>query len=99
MGDGALDKVRREVWWEAHAEAVQASKAKAETIKNSAYAPGKAPDHLKETQQPRIAMIAEEQQQALPYEGDPTSFSQDQRYQRSRDRARARPVAGVGKSQ
>ena len=78
----ALDEVRREVWREAHAEAVQAAKAhprgkgrpkaddrdakivaaakaKAEAIKNSAFALGKAPEHLTENQQTRIAMIAE----------------------------------------
>jgi len=78
----ALDEVHREVWREAHAEAVQAAKAhprgkgrpkaddhdakivaaaraKAEAIKNSAFALGKAPEHLTENQQTRIAMIAE----------------------------------------
>ena len=78
----ALDEVRREVWREAHAEAVQAAKAhprgkgrpksddqdakivaaakaRADAIKNSALALGKAPDHLTEAQQIRIAMIAE----------------------------------------
>ena len=69
----ALDEVRREVWREAHAEAMQAAKAhprgkgrpktddhdakivaaaraKAEAIKNSAFALGKAPEHLTENQ-------------------------------------------------
>jgi len=78
----ALDEVRREVWREAHAEAVQTAKthprgkgrpkaddpgakivaavrARAEAIKNSAFALGKAPEHLTENQQTRIAMIAE----------------------------------------
>ena len=78
----ALDEVRREVWREAHAQALQAAKdhprgkgrpkaddtearivaaarAKAEEIKNSAYALGKAPEHLTDSQQAKIAMIAE----------------------------------------
>ena len=78
----ALDEVRREVWREAHAEAVQAAKmhprgkgrpkaddpgaktvaaakARAEAIRDSAFALGKAPEHLTENQQTRIAMIAE----------------------------------------
>ena len=38
---------------------VKAAKAKAEEIKNSAYALGKAPEHLTEQQQTRISMIAE----------------------------------------
>lgn len=77
----ALDDVRREVWREAHSEAVQlakahpgkkgrpkaddaeaavvkAARAKAEGIKNSAYALGKAPEHLTENQQAKVAMIA-----------------------------------------
>ena len=87
-GDGArwitdcVNEVRREVWREAHAEAVQAAKAhprgkgrpkandrdahvvaaakaKAEEIKHSAFALGKAPEHLTEKQQVQIAMIAE----------------------------------------
>lgn len=36
-----------------------AAKAKADEIKNSAYALGKAPEHLTENQQTRIALIAE----------------------------------------
>ena len=78
----ALDEVRREVWREAHDEAVQAAKAhprgkgrptaddkearivaaakaKADEIKNSAFALGKAPEHLTESQRAKIAMIAE----------------------------------------
>lgn len=78
----ALDEVRREVWREAHSEAMQlakeyprrkgrpkaddaesaiikAARAKAEEIKNSAYALGKAPEHLTESQQAKMAMIAE----------------------------------------
>ena len=78
----ALDEVRREVWREAHTEAVQAAKAhprgkgrtkaddhdakivaaakaRAEAIRNSAFALGKAPEHLTESQQTRIAMIAQ----------------------------------------
>ena len=38
---------------------VKAAKAKAEEIKNSAYALGKAPEHLTENQQTKVAMIAE----------------------------------------
>lgn len=38
---------------------VKAARAKADEIKNSAYALGKAPEHLTENQQTRIAMIAE----------------------------------------
>ena len=38
---------------------VKAAKAKAEEIKNSAYALGKAPEHLTENQQAKVAMIAE----------------------------------------
>lgn len=41
------------------AKIVAAAKAKAEAIKNSAFALGKAPEHLTENQQTRIAMIAE----------------------------------------
>lgn len=37
---------------------VRAAKAKAEEIKNSAYALGKAPEHLTENQQAKVAMIA-----------------------------------------
>ena len=78
----ALDEVRREVWREAHNEAVEiakahprkkgrpkaddtentiinAAKAKADQIKSSAYALGKAPEHLTENQQAKVAMIAE----------------------------------------
>lgn len=77
----ALDEVRREVWREAHAHAVQlvrehprgkgrpnandkdaqlvaAAKSKAEEIKNSAFALGKAPENLTEKQKFRIEMIA-----------------------------------------
>lgn len=38
---------------------VKAAKAKAEEIKNSAYALGKAPEHLTESQRAKVAMIAE----------------------------------------
>ena len=38
---------------------LRAAKAKAEEIKNSAYALGKAPEHLTEKQQIRMTMIAE----------------------------------------
>ena len=38
---------------------VKAAKAKAEEIKNSAYALGKAPEHLTENQQAKVALIAE----------------------------------------
>ena len=38
---------------------VKAAKAKAEEIKNSAYALGKAPGHLTENQRAKVAMIAE----------------------------------------
>lgn len=38
---------------------VKAAKSKAEEIKNSAYALGKAPEHLTENQQAKVAMIAE----------------------------------------
>ncbi|WP_455056635.1 ISL3 family transposase [Jutongia sp.] len=38
---------------------VKVAKAKAEEIKNSAYALGKAPEHLTENQQTKVAMIAE----------------------------------------
>lgn len=38
---------------------VKAARAKAEEIKNSAYALGKAPEHLTENQQAKVAMIAE----------------------------------------
>ena len=78
----ALDGVRREVWREAHTEAVRAAKtyprgkgrpkaddpgakivaaakARAEAIRDAAYALGKAPEHLTENRQTRIAMIAE----------------------------------------
>ena len=63
----ALDEVRREVWREAYSEAVQLAKKhprgkgrpKAEEIKNSTYALGKAPEHLTENQQSKVAMIAE----------------------------------------
>lgn len=44
---------------DSHAEAVKAAKAKADEIKNSAYALGKAPEHLTESQRARVAMIAE----------------------------------------
>lgn len=42
---------------------VKAAKAKAEEIKNSAYALGKAPEHLTENQQTKVAMIAENNSQ------------------------------------
>lgn len=77
----ALDKVRREIWREAYAEAqqlaqehsrksgrpkkddpvaakIKSAKARADEIKNSAYALGKAPEHLTEKQQLRLEMIA-----------------------------------------
>ena len=38
---------------------VKAAKAKADEIKNSAYALGKAPEHLTKNQQAKVAMIAE----------------------------------------
>lgn len=38
---------------------VNAAKAKADAIKNSAYALGKAPEHLTENQRAKVAMIAE----------------------------------------
>ena len=38
---------------------INAAKAKADEIKNSAYALGKAPEHLTESQQAKVAMIAE----------------------------------------
>ena len=38
---------------------INAAKAKADEIKNSAYALGKAPEHLTENQQAKVAMIAE----------------------------------------
>lgn len=41
------------------AAAVKAAKAEAEEIRNSAYALGKAPEHLTENQQAKVAMIAE----------------------------------------
>ena len=44
---------------DAEAAKVKAAKAKAEEIKNSAYALGKAPEHLTENQQAKVAMIAE----------------------------------------
>lgn len=44
---------------DAEAAIVKAAKAKAEEIKNSAYALGKAPEHLTENQQAKVAMIAE----------------------------------------
>lgn len=44
---------------DAEAAMVKAARAKAEEIKNSAYALGKAPEHLTENQQAKVAMIAE----------------------------------------
>ncbi len=44
---------------DAESAMVKAAKAKAEEIKNSAYALGKAPEHLTENQQAKVAMIAE----------------------------------------
>lgn len=44
---------------DAESAMVKAAKAKADEIKNSAYTLGKAPEHLTENQQARIAMIAE----------------------------------------
>ena len=44
---------------DAGAAMVKAARAKAEEIKNSAYALGKAPEHLTENQQAKVAMIAE----------------------------------------
>ena len=43
---------------DAGAAIVKAAKEKAEEIKNSAYALGKAPEHLTENQQAKVAMIA-----------------------------------------
>ncbi len=40
---------------------VKAARVKAEERKNSAYALGKAPKHLTESQQAKVAMIAEKQ--------------------------------------
>lgn len=44
---------------DAEAAIIKAAKEKAEEIKNSAYALGKAPEHLTENQQAKVAMIAE----------------------------------------
>ena len=44
---------------DAESAMVKAAKAKAEEIKNSAYALGKAPEHLTGNQQAKVAMIAE----------------------------------------
>lgn len=44
---------------DAESAIVRAARAKAEEIKNSAYALGKAPEHLTENQQAKVAMIAE----------------------------------------
>lgn len=44
---------------DAEAAIVKAAREKAEEIKNSAYALGKAPEHLTENQQAKVAMIAE----------------------------------------
>ena len=44
---------------DAEAAMVKAARAKAEEIKNSAYALGKAPEHLTENQQAKVAMVAE----------------------------------------
>ena len=44
---------------DAESAILRAAKAKAEEIKNSAYALGKAPEHLTENQQAKVAMIAE----------------------------------------
>lgn len=44
---------------DAEASIVKAAKAKAEDIKNFAYALGKASEHLTENQQAKVAMIAE----------------------------------------
>ena len=44
---------------DAESAIVKAAKARAEEIKNSAYALGKAPEHLTENQQAKVAMIAE----------------------------------------
>jgi len=44
---------------DAEAAIVKAARARAEEIKNSAYALGKAPEHLTENQQAKVAMIAE----------------------------------------
>lgn len=44
---------------DAESAIVRAARAKAEEIKNSAYALGKAPEHLTENQQTKVAMIAE----------------------------------------
>lgn len=44
---------------DAEAAIVKAARARAEEIKNSAYALGKAPEHLTENQRAKVAMIAE----------------------------------------
>lgn len=44
---------------DAEAAIIKAAKEKADEIKNSAYALGKAPEHLTENQQAKVAMIAE----------------------------------------
>jgi transposase len=44
---------------DAESAIVKAAKAKADEIKNSVYALGKAPEHLTENQQAKVAMIAE----------------------------------------
>ncbi len=44
---------------DAESAMVKAARAKAEEIKNSAYALGKLPEHLTENQQAKVAMIAE----------------------------------------
>ena len=44
---------------DAESATVKAAKAKAEEIKNSAYALGKAPEHLTKNQQAKVAMITE----------------------------------------
>lgn len=44
---------------DAEAAIVKAAKAKTDEIKNSEYALGKAPEHLTENQQAKVAMIAE----------------------------------------
>lgn len=44
---------------DAEAAMVKAARAKANEIKNSAYALGKAPEHLTENQQAKVEIIAE----------------------------------------
>ena len=66
----ALDEVRKDIWHDAYSEykqvkkddpelaIVKAAKVKADEIKSSAYALGKAPEHLTEKQQLRVSLIS-----------------------------------------